>query len=808
MGFNADPSASDRRDARNQSPSNPPGMGSDDIWGVKTPSPSTSNPFAGSTPSHNPFGGSQGTASPFGGSSGAYQGTASPFGSRPSPFGQSPSALPPSPFGARPPMSPFGAQPPQRSYGDRAAEAAAQAGKVAAKQSWDFTKSVVESSHDNTSLSLSLYGVNTMKASAVVSGLGLALWVLSIFLPMFTVGYYLLLGGLLSLSWGIACFGIFYMKQSRNPQPQPAPAIPQDTNPFEAPQGIDTPDDDDDDVDWDSLSSDDDWGDDEDGVDWDDDEEDEDDVPVVTAVNYDALNQSLETADLTPGVFTRDFIWETASKGLANLHPSFDKMESHQEGSDLWATIEEFVQDAAEALGTKEENFPVLVDCKESDFVFVITITRTPRLNVEALADELANIYKHDEFGNVEHVGCYATSTVFGSSAVITLYKGDEPPMVSLKDMMPQASSFVRNTNNFAPIILGSTAEGKVQYFDFIKATSLIVSGPPRTGKSWVVKLILNQLATYCSPKDVHFYIGDPKGTISDYIDYDMPHVRKRVFDPDQTVDMIRDLVYNVANKRRELMSSYGFKEIFEFRRKHPEVEFPFIYLILDEMVTLTANLSKEGRQEYNSLLNQLVSQLPALGIRAIFIPHRVKDQIIPKDVSELVPYRITVKATEEEKLANLGIKKASDFPYQLQFVGDLGVRVTELNQGNPTFVRAAVLAKDNSSMSDYEKYIRLMWGRLVPDMTAAPVTGSKGTSKVLATSGKSIPTIDAEPMQSIGYSAPSVRDVQAVQPVPSSEGIGSVEDAVNSTEDDDTDYDDMFGTFDIDEDDFWSQMK
>lgn len=792
MGFNADPSASERRDARNQSPSNPPGMGGDDIWGVKTPSPSTSNPFAGSTPSHNPFGGSQGASSPFGGSSGVSQGIASPFG-------QSPSALPPSPFGARPPMSPFGAQPPQRSYGDRAAEAAAQAGKVAAKQSWDFTKSVVESSHDNTSLSLSLYGVNTMKASAVVSGLGLALWVLSIFLPMFTVGYYLLLGGLLSLSWGIACFGIFYMKQSRNPQPQPAPAIPEDTNPFGQTQGIDTPDDDDDEVDWDSLSSDDDW---------DDDEDDEDDVPVVTAVNYDALNQSLETADLTPGVFTRDFIWETASKGLANLHPSFDKMESHQEGSDLWATIEEFVQDAAEALGTKEENFPVLVDCKESDFVFVITITRTPRLNVEALADELANIYKHDEFGNVEHVGCYATSTVFGSSAVITLYKGDEPPMVSLKDMMPQASSFVRNTNNFAPIILGSTAEGKVQYFDFIKATSLIVSGPPRTGKSWVVKLILNQLATYCSPKDVHFYIGDPKGTISDYIDYDMPHVRKRVFDPDQTVDMIRDLVYNVANKRRELMSSYGFKEIFEFRRKHPEVEFPFIYLILDEMVTLTANLSKEGRQEYNSLLNQLVSQLPALGIRAIFIPHRVKDQIIPKDVSELVPYRITVKATEEEKLANLGIKKASDFPYQLQFVGDLGVRVTELNQGNPTFVRAAVLAKDNSSMSDYEKYIRLMWSRLVPDMTAAPVTGSKGTSKVLATSGKSIPTIDAEPTQPVGYSAPSVRDVQAVQPtqsVQSVEGIGSTEDAVNSTEDND---DDMFGTFDIDEDDFWSQMK
>lgn len=807
MGFNADPSASDRRDARNQSPSNPPGMGSDDIWGVKTPSPSTSNPFANSTPSPNPFGSSQGTSSPFGGSPGTSQGTASPFGSRPSPFGQSSSALPPSPFGARP-MSPFGAQPPQRSYGDRAAEAAAQAGKVAAKQSWDFTKSVVESSHDNTSLSLSLYGVNTMKASAVVSGLGLALWVLSIFLPMFTVGYYLLLGGLLSLSWGIACFGIFYMKQSRNPQPQPAHDTPQDTNPFGAPQGIDTTDDDDG-VDWDSLSSDDDWGDDEDDVDWDADEDD-DDVPVVTAVNYAALNQSLETADLTPGVFTRDFIWETASKGLANLHPSFDKMESHQEGSDLWATIEEFVQDAAEALGTKEENFPVLVDCKESDFVFVITITRTPRLNVEALADELANIYKHDEFGNVEHVGCYATSTVFGSSAVITLYKGDEPPMVSLKDMMPQASSFVRNTNNFAPIILGSTAEGKVQYFDFIKATSLIVSGPPRTGKSWVVKLILNQLATYCSPKDVHFYIGDPKGTISDYIDYDMPHVRKRVFDPDQTVDMIRDLVYNVANKRRELMSSYGFKEIFEFRRKHPEVEFPFIYLILDEMVTLTANLSKEGRQEYNSLLNQLVSQLPALGIRAIFIPHRVKDQIIPKDVSELVPYRITVKATEEEKLANLGIKKASDFPYQLQFVGDLGVRVTELNQGNPTFVRAAVLAKDNSSMSDYEKYIRLMWSRLVPDMTAAPVTGSKGTSKALASYGKSIPTIDAEPSQSVGYSAPSVRDVQAVQPVPPSEGVQSAQsvqsvEGIDSAEDND---DDMFGTFDIDEDDFWSQMK
>lgn len=792
MGFNADPRASERRDARNQSPYNPPGMGSDDIWGVKTPATGT-NPFANSssTSSTNPFRNPQALSgsspSPFGGSQ--AQGTNLP----PSPFGSRPQGTP-SPFGAQGMSpSPFGMQQqPQRSYGDQAAEAAVQAGKVAAKQSWEFTKSVVESSHDNNALSLSLYGVNTMKASAVVSGVGLALWVLSLFLPMFTVGYYLLLGGLLSLSWGIGCFGIFYMKQSRTPN-TPAPSAEPALQPFEpSPNTFPSPseDEDDDGVDWDSLSDDD-----EDGIEWDDDDDEWDDDPVVTTVNYDTLTQSLESADLTPGVFTRDFIWETASRGLVNLHPSFDHMEEHQEGSDLWATIEEFVQEAAEVLGTKEENLPELLDCKENDFVFVITITRTPRLNVEALADELANIYKRDDFGNVEHVGCYATSSVFGSRAIITLYKGDEPPMVSLKDMMPQASSFVRNTNNFAPIILGSSAEGKVQYFDFIKATSLIVSGPPRTGKSWVVKLILNQLATYCSPKDVHFYIGDPKDTISDFIDYDMPHVRKRVFDHDQTVDMIRDLVYNVANKRRELMASYGFKEIFEFRRKHPEVEFPFIYLILDEMVTLTANLSKEGRQEYNSLLKQLVSQLPALGIRAIFVPHRVKDQIIPKDVSELVPYRITVKATEEEKLDNLGIKKSSDFPYQLQFVGDLGVRVTELNQGNPTFVRAAVLAKDNSSMADYEKYIRLMWSRLVPDMTAAPVTGSKGTSKMLASSGRVIPTIAPEPAQHTGYSAPSVRDVHTVTPA---------EDVVNSVEDDD----DMFGGFDIDEDEFWSQMK
>ena len=89
--------------------------------------------------------------------------------------------------------------------------------------------------------------------------------------------------------------------------------------------------------------------------------------------------------------------------------------------------------------------------------------------------------------------------------------------------------------------------------------------------------------------------------------------------------------------------------------------------------------------------------------------------------------------------------------------------------------------------------------------MTAAPVTGSKGASKVLSSSGSTVPTINAESSPSVGYSAPSVRDVQAVQPVPSAEGIGSIENAVNSVEDND---DDMFGTFDIDEDDFWSQMK
>ena len=228
------------------------------------------------------------------------------------------------------------------------------------------------------------------------------------------------------------------------------------------------------------------------------------------------------------------------------------------------------------------------------------------------------------------------------------------------------------------PVVIGTTGEGKVKYVDLLKAPAIVVSGEPRSGKSWIVKLILNQMCAYMSPNDLHLYIGDPKNQISEYASYDLPHVRRKEYTVDSVIDMLRHLVNTEAPRRNAM--------------------------------------GKEDAREYRELIERFVSEFPALGMRAIFIPHRVKNDVIPKSVSELISVRITAKSASDASAAeNLGLNSAREFPYKLANAGDVAVRIADINDGTPTYLRAAVLAPDTKGMERLESYIARYWDKLDP---------------------------------------------------------------------------------------------
>ena len=701
-----------RFNARNQEPEFAPGMGDESIWGMDSGPSSSSfdDPFGGPSRSSSfdsPFGG--GGNDPFGSSR-------SGFGSSsPSPFG-GPSSDPFSPsFGQQgPPPASFGQQGQQPQTASEAiSQAAQQAASKAGRNSYEFTKAAVVAAKSHTAASVSGMGAATMKTSGVVSVAGAGMWLLSNFLPALAVGYYILVGAAVSALIGIATFAGGYLidqkddvrEQLRRPEPEPKPAPvvePQPLPVFNEPEPASTPapepEQETDSWDWNDLIP---------------------DEEPAKDVDYDSLESDLESLNMQKGTQTRQFIYETLTKGLPSISPKFADMRNLREGSAEWAIWAELIRDAAKQVGTRDDLLPDLKDASENPFMFKLTISRTPRMKTQAIADEVVNIYKYDDNGNLEYPNAYATSAESGSRAFISIYKGAKIDMISLADMYassPDAQKFVRDPKTEMPVVIGTTGDGSVKAVDLIKAPAIVVSGEPRSGKSWIVKLILNQMCAYMSPNDLHLYIGDPKNQISEYANYNLPHVRRKEYTVDSVIDMLRYLVNTEAPRRKNIMQQYGYVNVLEFRRDHPEVTFPFLYVVLDEMMSLANAMGKEDAREYRELIERFVSEFPALGMRAIFIPHRVKNDVIPKSVSELISVRITAKSASDASAAeNLGLNSASEFPYKLSNAGDVAVRIADINDGAPTYLRAAVLAPDTKGMERLESYIGHYWDKLDP---------------------------------------------------------------------------------------------
>lgn len=700
-----------RFNARNQEPEFAPGMGDESIWGMDSGPSSSSfdDPFGGPSRSSSfdsPFGG--GGNDPFGSSR-------SGFGApSPSPFG-GPSNDPFSPsFGQQgPPPAAFGQQQGPQTASGAIGQAAQQAASKAGRNSYEFTKAAVVAAKTHTAASVSGMGAATMKTSGVVSVVGAGMWLLSNFLPALAVGYYIFVGAAVSALIGIATFAGGYIIDQKDdvreqlrrpaPEPEPAPVIePQplpmfdELEPASAPAP--EPEQESDSWDWNDLIP---------------------DEEPAEEVDYDSLESDLESLNMQKGTQTRQFIYETLTKGLPSISPKFADMRNLREGSAEWAIWAELIRDAAKQVGTREDLLPDLKDASENPFMYKLTISRTSRMKTQAIADEVVNIYKYDDNGNLEYPNAYATSAEAGSRAFISIYKGAKIDMISLADMYaasPDTQKFVRNPKTEMPVVIGTTGDGSVKAVDLLKAPAIVVSGEPRSGKSWIVKLILNQMCAYMSPNDLHLYIGDPKNQISEYANYNLPHVRRKEYTVDSVIDMLRYLVNTEAPRRKNIMQQYGYVNVLEFRRDHPEVTFPFLYVVLDEMMSLANTMGKEDAREYRELIERFVSEFPALGMRAIFIPHRVKNDVIPKSVSELISVRITAKSASDASAAeNLGLNSASEFPYKLSNAGDVAVRIADINDGAPTYLRAAVLAPDTKGMERLESYIGHYWDKLDP---------------------------------------------------------------------------------------------
>lgn len=443
-------------------------------------------------------------------------------------------------------------------------------------------------------------------------------------------------------------------------------------------------------------------------------ESDEDDFAVSGTSGAEegmSTDEALDTlGEINNGMVTRQYLWDMFLKVLPKFKPDFATMRDIDEDSDVFLRWGDYLREAAGVSGCKEENLPELLKLQENLFTVVVTCDRPQGFKPEMVANELANIYAYK--GKDKNDKVFAKVDTVGAKCIITIFNG-AGAMISLKDMMLQDSEFFLDSANYIPVALGVDQLGKVIHADLKNLESIIVTGMPRKGKSWFTQAILTQMCAFVPPSELNIYICDPKEGISDYRAFTLPHVKKFVADDAKVIETLRDLVKNEAPRRKAILGDAGKVNIWDFKKRYPDVKLPIIYVVIDEIVTFASRMDKDTLVEFRMLLRELISQLPALGIRAFLIPHILNNDIIEKKTSDLVPCKVSVcgDANHIEKATGA---KPKEFPYKLVNKGDMAMKLDGHNR--VLYIHGPVLTDSNDNNNEVFDYLRRCWGKIEPD--------------------------------------------------------------------------------------------
>jgi S-DNA-T family DNA segregation ATPase FtsK/SpoIIIE len=432
------------------------------------------------------------------------------------------------------------------------------------------------------------------------------------------------------------------------------------------------------------------------------------------------VNMVLSQVENVPkGMYTRSFLYDNYLQILSKMTPDFSKVVYLTEDDDEWDDFSALIREAQEQMGLDsndeyEDDLSEVISIEKRLLNIKIEATRPKKLTNAKVAEfdnELTNLVSIENGERIE--GRYTKTVVAGNRIYITIYLG-ETATVSVKDALIKEKDFFLDTSNRIPVVMGFDQLGETVKVDLFDVESIITSGMPRSGKSYSVKTVMSQVIQFCSPRDVNFYFGDVKGALSDWYEFKMPHVKRFESTPEGILKMLTYVTEVEGERRARVFREAGALNYKMYKKLHPDSDMPIIYVVIDEMTTLSQMFSAEDAKSYKAQLINIVTRMPSFGVRLWGIPHVIKDNIIPKTVSDNIGCRISVMGDESHIEATTGAKP-KQFPYKLINTGDCAVKMPVVKSG-VFFMHAFILAKSDEGISRILDYQTKLWDKLDPD--------------------------------------------------------------------------------------------
>lgn len=578
---------------------------------------------------------------------------------------------------------------------------------------------------DNDAFYWTTYGKKVMVFGVWISVVGLVLTLLGT-VTVIKEGFWVLIGGLLNLSIGLLVFCLNCERAVEISKNMDVNAYqPQEENLFEEEEDISDGwgnlnefEEEEESNGWGSYSeeSEDDYESDDSYDPWNSIEDIEDSEPIIDNVEEDIEKAIEGIRDIPAHTQTRQYLFEEYSRVLPLVNPQFASLKTISENSDDFIIFDKILRDASLQVGTNEEKLPLLLELRENQFIIQIKATRPSGLKEDDIANEIATIYSRDEYGSVIHEGVYATTSSVGSNFIINIFKG-ENSLVTLADTYKEVKDFILDTSIKKPVVMGVNELGKVWTFDAEKVFSYIISGKPRSGKSWSVVSLVLQLCMYSSPKEVNFEVFDVKNSSSDYYNMQgvIPHIKRFESNGKRILQRLRQIVTVEKERREAILKKNGVIAIADLKEKGVDAELPYLYILIDEIIGLKKDFTKEENAEFKELVNVMITLMPNVGVRLILVPHRVTNDIVPKTTYTNVGCIACVRSDNKEIVNTLDITK-KDFPYDLVNSGDMALKSGEVNKGKTVFCHGVAITTSNEKNVDIYKFIGSLWGRLEPD--------------------------------------------------------------------------------------------
>ena len=318
-----------------------------------------------------------------------------------------------------------------------------------------------------------------------------------------------------------------------------------------------------------------------------------------------------------------------------------------------------------------------------------------------------------------------ATVNIEGDYYKIIVTKGVKA-VVTFGDIFKHSyvSNFFLDNDNKLPIIVGVSELGEVILADAKHSDTMMISGKPRSGKSWYVLSIIMALMLFNSPELVQFILVDPKESVLFKTLGLMPHVCG-VHNDDNILEVMKDIIDNESARRKKLLADNRCDDIWALWDKG--IKLPVLYLVIDEVITVKNNLGPLNK-DFDLLMQTIISQLPSQGIRLIFVPHRATG-VINKTNRTMISFSAAVRANIDDIKDTLGVNK---WTRQLVNQGDVAVKLGDREDG--VYVRGGALTTSDSDNLEFITNAAKAFYKMgvdIPDMSTMRIAVNRNEGNI-----------------------------------------------------------------------------